>query len=53
MITIAGMAAAMVSCADKAAQEGEFRYLIDEFADLKIMRYQVPGWDELTLQQKE
>ena len=47
------MAAALVSCADKAAEKGEFKYLIDEFADLKIMRYQVPGWDELSLQQKE
>ena len=53
MITIAGMAAALVSCSDKAAQEGEFKYLIDEFADLKIMRYQVPGWDELSLDQKK
>ncbi|MBR4298850.1 MAG: dihydrofolate reductase [Bacteroidales bacterium] len=53
MITAAGMAAAMVSCADNAGKEGGFRYLVDEFADLKIMRYQVPGWDALTLQQKE
>ena len=59
MITIEGMAAALVSCADKAvqgagdaAQEGNFKYLMDEFADLKIMRYQVPGWDALTLKQK-
>ena len=53
MITIAGMAAALASCSDKAAKEGDFRYLMDEFADLKIMRYQVPGWEGLTLQQKE
>ncbi len=53
MITIAGMTAALVSCADKTAQNGEFKYLMDEFADLKIMRYQVPGWDALSLQQKE
>ena len=60
MITIAGVAAALASCSDNAvqgvdvnAQEGEFKYLIDEFADLKIMRYQVPGWDALTLKQKE
>ena len=52
MIATAGMAAALVSCSDKAAQQ-DFKYLMDEFADLKIMRYQVPGWDELTLQQKE
>ena len=53
MITVAGLAAALVSCSDKAAQNGEFKYLIDEFADLKIMRYHVPGWDALSLQQKE
>ncbi|MBR5013162.1 MAG: dihydrofolate reductase [Bacteroidales bacterium] len=49
------MAAALVSCSDKAVENesGDFRYLMDEFADLKIMRYQVPGWDGLTLQQKE
>ena len=52
MISIAGMAAALVSCSDKAA-ENDFKYLVDEFADLKIMRYQVPGWDGLSLQQKE
>ena len=52
MISAAGVAAALVSCSDKAAQGG-FRYLVDEFADLKIMRYQVPGWNELSLQQKE
>ena len=31
----------------------EFRWQIDRFADIKIMRYQVPGWDSLSLQQKE
>ena len=44
------MAAAAVSCAPKQA---DFHYLIDEFADLKIMRYKVPGWEELSLGQKE
>ncbi len=53
MITVAGFAAALASCSDKAAQKDDFKYLVDEFADLKIMRYQVPGWDELSLQQKE
>ena len=53
MITIAGMAAVLASCTDKSAGKGDFKFLTDEFADLKIMRYQVPGWDELTLQQKE
>jgi dipeptidyl-peptidase III len=31
----------------------EFKYLLEQFADLKIMRYQVPGFDSLSLQQKK
>ena len=50
MIAITGLAVSALSCADK---KDDFKYLVDEFADLKIMRYQVPGWDGLTLQQKE
>ena len=53
MITITGLTAALLSCSDKTAKNDEFKYLVDEFADLKIMRYQVPGWDGLSLQQKE
>ena len=53
MILGTGLAAAMVSCSDKAAENGDFKYLLDEFADVKVMRYQVPGWDGLSLQQKE
>ena len=52
MIAFAGLAATSLSCGDKAAEQ-DFKYLVDEFADLKIMRYQVPGWEGLTLQQKE
>ena len=52
MIAFAGLAASALSCGGNAAEK-DFKYLVDEFADLKIMRYQVPGWDGLTLQQKE
>ena len=31
----------------------DFKYTIDSFADLKVMRYRIPGWENLTLQQKE
>ena len=55
MLVCAGCAAAMASCSQNTAQEGQgdFKYLVDEFADLKIMKYQVPGWENLSLQQKE
>ncbi|MPM07654.1 hypothetical protein SDC9_53961 [bioreactor metagenome] len=49
--TLAGLFAA--SCKDGAVKEEPFRYLADEFADLKVIRYRIPGWDSLTLQQKE
>ncbi|WP_370459992.1 dihydrofolate reductase [Bacteroides sp. 519] len=31
----------------------EFSYTVEQFADLQILRYKVPGFEELTLQQKE
>lgn len=30
-----------------------FEYVSEQFADLRILRYEVPGFDQLTLQQKE
>ena len=43
----------MASCTVKNDKVENFRYLIDEFADIKVIRYTVPGWDKLSLQQKE
>ncbi|MCR5019146.1 MAG: dipeptidyl peptidase 3 [Bacteroidales bacterium] len=51
IMLIASTAAALAGCSNP--KEGEFRYTIDAFADLKVMRYQIPGWENLTLQQKE
>lgn len=31
----------------------EFKYVIDEFADIKVMRYQIPNWEDLSLKQQE
>ena len=31
----------------------EFVYVADRFADLQIIRYQIPGWDKLNLEQKK
>lgn len=44
---------ALGSCDSNSIQENEFRYLADEFADIKIIRYRVDDWDSMTLQQKE
>ena len=31
----------------------DFEFLSEQFADLKILRYQIPGFDQLSLQQKK
>ena len=31
----------------------DFQWQVDQFADLRILRYQVPGFEELTAKQKE
>ena len=53
LLTLASAAAA-VSCGNNSKKsDSDFKYLIDEFADIKIMRYQIPGWNRLSLKQKE
>ena len=53
-----GLAAALAGCGQKQTenteptQPEEFTFLVDQFADLRIMRYQIPDWDQLSLQQK-
>ncbi|MDD2584466.1 MAG: dihydrofolate reductase [Bacteroidales bacterium] len=37
----------------KSVQEDNFKYLADEFADIKVIRYKIPGWENLSLAQKE
>lgn len=45
---IAIAALALMAC----QKEQKFEYTVDKFYDLEILRYQVPGFDELTLKQK-
>lgn len=35
------------------AQQTSFDYFSEQFADIQILRYQIPGFDQLTLQQKK
>jgi hypothetical protein len=30
----------------------DFEWVVEQFADLGILRYQIPGWDKLTVNQK-
>ncbi len=54
MIVIGSSAAIAGACSNPGQKEQDsFKYTIDSFADLKVMRYQIPGWENLTLRQKE
>ena len=54
---------AIVSCADsnvanpaevgEVAQTNDFDYQVDEFADIKVLRYQIPGWEDLELKEQK
>ena len=52
MLMTSALAALVASCGQKKEAETDFKYTVDQFADLKVMRYRIPGWDELTLRQK-
>ena len=57
MITLSTAAALLSSCGgDVQKQEqavaDDFTYHVEKFADLEILRYQVPGFEELSLQQR-
>lgn len=54
------MASILFSCADQKKEEKpttevstEFKYEVEQFADVKILRYQIPGFENLTLNQKK
>ncbi len=51
--TALGLFANSCGSGTKNVQEEQFKYLADEFADLKIIRYRIPGWESLSLNQKE
>ncbi len=52
MMIITGLGLVLTSCGSKTG-DPDFKYSIDEFADIEVLRYQIPGWEDLTLQQKE
>lgn len=36
-----------------AIVDSEFDYNVEEFADIKILRYQIPGWENLSLKEQK
>ncbi|MBP3356333.1 MAG: dihydrofolate reductase [Rikenellaceae bacterium] len=55
VITMTTLVAGSVSCAGpegKRQAEEPFRWQIDAFDDIKVLRYRVPGFEEMPLQEK-
>ena len=46
------LALTLTSC-NNMAQENEFNYNVDRFADIEVLRYKVPEFENLSLQQKK
>lgn len=44
--------ASLVGCSDKNNKSGEFKWVADRFDDIQVLRYKVPGFEELPLQEK-
>ncbi len=42
-----------ISTETSTEQKDSFDYVSEQFADIKILRYQIPGFEQLTLQQKK
>ena len=34
-------------------ETADFNYLVEQFADIKVLRYQIPSWDDLTLKEQK
>lgn len=43
----------MIGCKKEEQKKEEFMYVVDKFADLRLLQYDVPGFENLSLQQKK
>ncbi len=43
----------MTSCSKAVEQEAEQPWIVDRFDDIKVIRYEVPGFENLTLEEKQ
>ena len=47
------ISAVAASCGRVSTSENETPWIVDRFDDIKVIRYEVPGFDRLPLQEKE
>jgi len=39
--------------ADNTVENKDFDFNVEQFADIKLLRYQIPGWEDLTLKEQK
>jgi len=42
----------LFSCDDDEKKETKFNHLVEQFADIKVLRYKIPGFEELSTKEK-
>jgi len=56
-LTLMSISAVLMSCGHRQKEDQEkkndFKFLTEQFGDAKILRYQVPGFEDLSLKQKK
>ena len=52
MLTVFAAALSAGCSNEKEESDKPFTYIVDEFADLQILRYQIPDWDSLSFENK-
>ena len=52
-ISVAGYAQSDKKVSAKSNENIPFDYLVEQFSDIKVLRYQIPGWENLTLKEQE
>ena len=50
--TIMGIAFTAIASNAVQAKDNDFNYVVDRFADIQVLRYKVPGFENLSLDQK-
>lgn len=53
MVTALSLLTACGGNPKTTAEAEKFDYTVEQFADLQILRYRVPGFEDLSLKQKE
>lgn len=52
-VSIVGNAQINPKSNEKIKESSSFEYVVEQFADIKVLRYQIPGWENLTLKEQK